>query len=102
MILLVMCKIYTDVGGIKWIYHICPPVRKIIHSLKLVDYFHVQADNQWYSYSLAAFKRVALPDCTLGADGVLKMRVGESQICCSHVLFCSYKWTWPMPFTVSP
>ena len=30
----------------------CPPVRKIIHSLKLVDYLHVQADNPWYNYYL--------------------------------------------------
>ena len=37
-----MCKVYTDVGGVK--YHVCPPVRKIIHVLKLVDYLHVQAD----------------------------------------------------------
>ena len=28
----------------------CLPVRKIIHSLKLVDYLHVQADNPWYNY----------------------------------------------------
>ena len=27
----------------------CPPVGKIIHSLKLVDYLHVQADNPWYN-----------------------------------------------------
>ena len=45
-----MCKVYTDVGGIKYLYHVCPPVRKIIHSLKLVDYLHVQADNPWYNY----------------------------------------------------
>ena len=32
-----------------WLYHSCPPVRKIINSLKLVDYLHVQADNPWYS-----------------------------------------------------
>ena len=32
---LVMCKVYTDVGGIK-----------------LVDYLHVQADNPWYNYYL--------------------------------------------------
>ena len=31
----------------------CPPVRKIIHSLKLVDYLHVQADNPWYNYYIA-------------------------------------------------
>ena len=49
---LVMCKIYTDVGGIKLLHHVCPPVRKIIHSLKLVDYLHVQADNPWYNYYL--------------------------------------------------
>ena len=30
----------------------CPPARKIIHSLKLVDYLHVQADNPWYNYYL--------------------------------------------------
>ena len=49
---LVMCKVYTDVGGIKYLYHVCPPVRKIIHSLKLVDYLHVQTDNPWYNYYL--------------------------------------------------
>ena len=27
-----------------------PPVRKIIHSLKLVDYLHVQADKPLYNY----------------------------------------------------
>ena len=52
---LVLCKVYTDVGGIKKLYHVCPPVRKIIHSLKLVDYLHVQADNPWYNYYLIAF-----------------------------------------------
>ena len=49
---LLMCKIYTDVGGIKQLYHVCPPVRKIIHSLKLVNYLHIQADNPWYNYYL--------------------------------------------------
>ena len=44
----VMCKVSTDLGGIK--YHVCPPVREIIHSLKLVDYLHVQADNPWYNF----------------------------------------------------
>ena len=29
---------------------VCPPVRKIIHSLKLVEYLQVQAGNQWYNY----------------------------------------------------
>ena len=49
---LVMCKVYTDVCGIKQLYHVCPPVRKIIHSLKLVGYLHVQADNPWHNYYL--------------------------------------------------
>ena len=40
-----MLKVFTDIGGIKELYHVCPPVRKIINSLKLVDYLHVQADN---------------------------------------------------------
>ena len=44
-----MCMAYTDVGGIKQLYHVCPPVRKIIHSLKLVDYPHIQADKPWYN-----------------------------------------------------
>ena len=30
-----MCKVYTDVGGIKYLYHV---------PLKLVDYLHVQTD----------------------------------------------------------
>ena len=51
-----MCKVYTNVGGIKYLYHVCPPVRKIIHSLKLVDYLHVQADNPWYNYYVYWFK----------------------------------------------
>ena len=54
---LVMCKVYTDVGGIKKLYHVCPPVRKIIHSLKLMDYLHVQADNPWYNYYVYFFSR---------------------------------------------
>ena len=33
-------------------YNFCPTVRKIIHSLKLVDYLHVQADNPWLNYYL--------------------------------------------------
>ena len=45
-----MCKVYTDVRGIRLLYHVCPPVRKIIHSLKLVDYLHIKADNPWYNY----------------------------------------------------
>ena len=39
-------------GGIKKLYLVCPPIRKIIQSLKLVDYLHVQEDNPWYKYYL--------------------------------------------------
>ena len=52
---LVMCKVYTDVCGIKQLYDVCPRVRKIIHSLKLVDYLHVQADNQCNNYYIILF-----------------------------------------------
>ena len=45
-----MYKVYTDAGGIKTLYHVCLPVRKMFHSLKLVDYLHVQMDNPWYNY----------------------------------------------------
>ena len=34
------------------LYHVCPPVRKIIHELKLMDYLHVQPDNPWYNYNI--------------------------------------------------
>ena len=53
-----MCKVYTDLGGIKQLYHVCPPLRKIIHPLKLVEYLHVQVDNPWYIYYLST-KRTA-------------------------------------------
>ena len=49
---LMICKVYDYVDGINKLYHVCTPVRKIIHSLKLVDYLHVQADNPWYKYYL--------------------------------------------------
>ena len=32
---------------------VCPHVREIIRSLKIVDYLHVQADKPWYNYSCA-------------------------------------------------
>ena len=48
---LVMCRVYTYVGGINRFYHVCPPVCKITHSLKFMHYLHVQADNPWYNYN---------------------------------------------------
>ena len=55
-----MCKVYTDVDGIKSVFHFCPPVhvRKIIHYLKLVDYLHVQADKPCYNYYKRFFCRL--------------------------------------------
>ena len=49
---LAMCNVYTDVVGIKQLYHVSPPVRKILYSLKLVlvDYLHVHSDKPWYNY----------------------------------------------------
>ena len=40
-------------SDVDYLYHDCPPVRKIIHSLKLVDYLHVQVDNPWYKFYLS-------------------------------------------------
>ena len=45
-----MCKDYTDVGGIKQLYHTCIPVHKIIDSLKVLEYLHIQADNPQYNH----------------------------------------------------
>ena len=55
---LVMCKVYTDVGGINTLYYVClhVPVHPIIHSQKLADYLHNQADNPWYKYTRQKIK----------------------------------------------
>ena len=57
---LVMCKVFTDVhvGGMKLLYHVCPPARKIIYSLKLVHYLHVQADSPWYNYNTSSITQL--------------------------------------------
>ena len=34
------------------IFHVCPPVRRITISLKLVDYLCAHVNNQWYNYYL--------------------------------------------------
>ena len=46
------------------IYHVCLPVRKIIHSLKLVGYLHVEADKPWYNY-YASLKLLFQPEINL-------------------------------------
>ena len=50
-----MCKVYSDVGGIKQLYDVYPPVRKITNPLKPLDYLHVHADDPWYNYYLNKF-----------------------------------------------
>ena len=45
-----LSKAYTDMDGKNSSTIVCPPVRDIIHSLKLVDNLLVQADKPWYDY----------------------------------------------------
>ena len=47
-----MLQVFTDVVLSNGYIMSCSPIRKIIHSQKLVDYLHVQADNSWYYYYL--------------------------------------------------
>ena len=59
-----VCKLYNDVGGgINKLYHVCLPVRKIIHSLKLLDYLHVQVVNPWYNYYLGCSNQLFISEC---------------------------------------
>ena len=39
---------------------VCPPIREIIHSLKLVDYLLVQADRPWYIYYVSAVMSIVV------------------------------------------
>ena len=48
----VMFKVYTDIGDVKELFHVFSPVHMIVHSLRLVDYLHAQADNPCYNYYL--------------------------------------------------
>ena len=38
-----------------------PPVREIIHELKLVDYLLVQADKPWYNLHVNGLANVVIP-----------------------------------------
>ena len=75
-----MLKVYTDVGGIKYLYHVCPHVRKIIHSLKLVDYLQVQADNPWYTITcisnMASYFR-GVDNSLLNTNGEVIIKIGN-------------------------
>ena len=47
-----MCKVYTDVGGINIYTMFVHLYVRMIHSLELADYFHIQADNPWYNITI--------------------------------------------------
>ena len=47
----------TDLLESSKAFGLCPMGSKIIHSLKLVDYLHVQADNPWYNFYIFGFIR---------------------------------------------
>ena len=51
----ILNEAYTDEGRIKSYTMICPPVREIIHSLKLADYLIDQADKPWYNSHKSAY-----------------------------------------------
>ena len=76
-----MCKAYTDVGGIKQLYHVYLPVRKIIHSLKHVDYLHVQGTS--YGINCLITVKSALKSCTLSSEPVVG---GYNQTCSDTLL----------------
>ena len=48
----ILSKVYIDEGGMKSYSMVCPPIREIIHLLKLVDYLLVKADKRWFNYYL--------------------------------------------------
>ena len=48
---IVMCKACIGIRIIKRLCNVCPPVREIIHSLKLMDYPQVQADLHIFQHS---------------------------------------------------
>ena len=54
---IVICKVYTDLGGMKYLCHGYRPVREKIHSL--VEYLHVHADNHLF-LTLNVVKRTQL------------------------------------------
>ena len=53
MYFIVVCRVYTVLGGINSYTMFVHLYVEIIHSLKLVDHFNVQADDPWYNYYLA-------------------------------------------------
>ena len=55
---------------------VCPPVREIIHELKLVDYLLVQADKAWYDYYVSRTKESHF--CPLVYDTTWRKYILES------------------------
>ena len=59
----------------KQLYHVCPPVRKIVHSLKLADYLYVQADNPWYNYFLVRMSSQSQMMCVVMGRQISKFSI---------------------------
>ena len=85
-----VCKVYTNVGGIKKLYHVCPPVRKIIHSLKLVDYLHVQADNPWYNYYIYSEPVISLDGDLISTDCSVFITHGGGSVLLACLIFNTF------------
>ena len=68
-----MCNVCTDVGG-KNSYTMFVHM----HSLKLVDYLHVQADNPWYNYYLFLDVSLVLVNLTYGVTRENKTNQAET------------------------
>ena len=59
---------------------VCPPIWELFHSLKLVDYIHVQADKPWYNYYVAFYFVLVLMFLT-GWECGFQMFISLAGIC---------------------
>ena len=67
-------------------YHVCQPVREIIHSLKLVDYLHVQADNPCYNYYIIRLTAVQIFHSIVSSTGPVLVPSSSNMIGLQFVL----------------
>ena len=73
----------------------CPHVRKIIHSVRLVDYLHVQVDNPWYNYYICIAgpgqftnRLLIISADVKGKDSMILFKIKETaHFNSGHVLF---------------
>ena len=56
--------------------YVSQPVRKIIHSLKLVHYLLVQADNPWYNYYII----MSVGQCTRAVHQILVLIICRAKV----------------------